>query len=104
MTGSRRITGLDLRQRSRNLKSGSDESIPPPGDRLYVTRPVRRIPQRNSDFVDRTRQAALEFNEGIVRPKLRNQFFARNKFAGRIEERIEQLERLPLKPDPYAGL
>ena len=58
-----------------------------------------RIAQSLAEFVDRLVDTLVEVDEGVVRPQPGAQFFPGDQFAGSVDQRTQDIERLALQLD-----
>jgi hypothetical protein len=75
----------------------SDEAVTPLGKSLDEAWVVGRVVERLAEPVDGLVQAMIEIHKGTGRPKALGEFFARNHFAGPLEQSREDLEGFFLK-------
>jgi hypothetical protein len=82
----------------------SDEPVAAPRHRLYVSRFVRRFPERLPQLLDGGVDAVVKLDDGVVWPELLSDFFAQNDFARIFQKHEQDLEGLLVKPDLQAML
>src|SRR5437867_4092469 len=93
-----------LLARSRLRFYSSDEPVAAPRHRLYVSRFIRRFPERLPQLLDSGVDALVELDDGVVGPELHSNLFAQHHLAGMLQEDEQHLEGLLVKPDLQAML
>ena len=73
-------------RRWRHSVDSRDEAVPSTGSGFYEPRDLGRIAQRVTQTLHRRVQAVLEVDERIRRPKPLAQLFARDQFAGALQQ------------------
>src|SRR4051812_18608460 len=72
----------------------SNKPVSATGKSFHELRALCRVAEYLADFVDGGIEVALDVDES-VRPEALLQFFARDHFAGTLQQDGEHLERLP---------
>jgi hypothetical protein len=76
------------------VRNGSDEAIAFSGYGFDVERLVGRIAQSFPELHNRSIQAVIEIDEGIGRPEMLAQLFARDHLPGVFEQQEQNTRRL----------
>ncbi len=82
---------------------GSDEAVPPSGQRFDVSRCLRRVSQHLANPGDRVVQAVVEIHERIRGPQPGPDLFAGDEVAGRLQQQRQHLNGLPLQTQLHAA-
>ena len=100
----RRTRGYLRRRRRGRLRRAhrGDEPVPPPLQRLDEARVVGLVPQRHAQPVDGAVQPAVEVDEGLVGPEPLPERLARHGRAARVEQGLQDPQRLLLQTHPQA--
>src|SRR5438105_4913127 len=83
---------------------GTYKAVTGARESLDISGMIGRVAQCQAKTVDGGIDAALEIDEGILRPKPAAQFIARNHVAWILEQRTKHLPGLGLKADTNALL
>lgn len=88
-----------LKLSASKLFDWGDEAIAVTGKRFNEARIVRRVIKGFAQPHDRSVQAVIKIDEGIIGPKSLAKFFARDDFASLFQQNCENPARLFLKFD-----
>lgn len=79
---------------------GSDESIAPAGQGLYVMWLFGIVLERLAELLNRRIDAVIELDECTIWPKTFPDLFAEYRFARVFQQHQQNFKRLLLQPDP----